>query len=143
MKKGEAIWLTREGLRQAAQLRERLKTIKWDGVISSSSPRAVRTAELISGINPEHSGTGLSAMKDILSTFKGGNVLVVSHRITLKVIMNYYSGNTLSDIARIPDIKPASLNKMVLKDDKSVIELYGDTTHYAIDVDTTHPKEEE
>lgn len=188
--------LTREGERQASQLGERLQTIEWDAVIASSSPRAVRTAELISGLNREQiqqrealreinmglwEGTritdiqwlytrefgrffeephlycptdggetyfellvrAISVMEDIISAYKGGKVLIVTHRITLKVIMNYYYGHTLSEMGKLPDMAPASLNHLVFKNGKASIKLYGDTSHYTKHVPVEPPAEEE
>ncbi|WP_036746111.1 histidine phosphatase family protein [Paenibacillus sp. UNC451MF] len=188
--------LTREGQKQAAQLRDRLKEMKWDAIFSSSSPRAVQTAEIISGMNREHVRQldafkeinmglwegqllteihglytreygrffeephlycpteggetyfellvrGVSALEDILTAFKGGKILIVTHRITLKVIMNYYFGNTLSEMREMPDIAPASLSSIHFKDGKSFIELYGDNSHYANHLAAAYPKEAE
>lgn len=177
--------ITQVGKMQAAKLRERLKEVQFDAVFSSSSLRAVTTAQMISEskqgciqqlkelkeINMglwegqsitkiqkewaqefEHffkqphlycpTGEGetywelldrtIPAMEGILSNYTGGNILIVTHRMTLKTMMNYYSGNKLDDMGNMPDIPPASLSQIIVKDSHPIIELYGDTSHYEI-----------
>lgn len=67
---------------------------------------------------------------DIINRHKGGNVLIVTHAIALKVIMAYFSGDSLDKLWNPPVIQPTSLNKVVIIDTDYNIELYGDTSHY-------------
>ncbi|GGG69668.1 histidine phosphatase family protein [Paenibacillus radicis (ex Gao et al. 2016)] len=175
--------LTPEGRRQAARLGDRLQMVKFDAIYSSPSPRALTTAQIISGstadnimkldelkeihmgvwegqsapaIQNEHSGewehffkaphlyrpTGqgetfselldrtITAVEKILQDCKGETVLVVSHRMTLKTLMNHYSGMQLSDMGDLPDVPSASLSKIVFHHSEPTIELYGDSSHY-------------
>ncbi|WP_136605246.1 histidine phosphatase family protein [Paenibacillus dokdonensis] len=175
--------LTIEGKVQAARLKERLRPVPFDAIFSSSSLRAVTTAQIISERKPddihqlealkeinmgfwegqhiasiqkewtrefEHffekphlyrpTGQGetyeelleraLPAMEGIISKYKGGSILVVTHRMTLKTILNYYSGNRLDGMGNMPDIPPASLSKITIRDAHPIVELYGDASHY-------------
>ena len=67
---------------------------------------------------------------DIINRHKGGNVLIVTHAIALKVIMAYFRGDSLEKLWNPPIIQPTSLNKIVIRDTEYNIELYGDTSHY-------------
>ncbi|MFF2089419.1 histidine phosphatase family protein [Paenibacillus sp. NPDC058174] len=175
--------LTPEGRRQAARLADRLHTVKFDAIYASPSPRALTTAQIISGSTAEnivkldelkeiHMGLwegqhvpaiqneyaeewehffeqphlyrpsgqgetyaellnrGVAAVEKILQDCKGKNVLVVSHRMTLKTIMNQYSGKQLSEMGNLPDVPSASLSKIVFHNSEPTIELYGDSSHY-------------
>lgn len=175
--------LTLDGRSQAASLRERLKNARFDGVFSSTSPRAVMTAQIVSDwqegsiqqlddlkeihmglwegqsiskiqrdypdqmkhfIEAPHlyrpTGAGetyqellkraVRSIEGIISSCNGGTVLIVTHRMTLKTIMNYYSGKALKEMGAVADIPPASLSKISIHDSHPCIELYGDTTHY-------------
>ncbi len=175
--------LTAEGRRQAACLRERLRGVPLDAIYSSSSPRAVHTAEIIAegrqqtiltlddlkeihlGVwegqrmeqirndyaqeykaffdqphlyEPAGRGETFLALFDravpsierLLSMHKGGSILLVTHRFTLKTIMNYYFGNSLGELGSMPDIPSASLSKVVVENNMTSIELLGDTSHY-------------
>lgn len=175
--------LTSLGVLQAKGLHERLKTIHFDAVYSSSSPRALNTAKLIVGDNrapiipmdelreinmglwegqridwiqkqyaeayanffdqphlyrPVGSGEtytelmrrAIPAIEGLLSKHKGEIVLVVTHRITLKSIMGHYGKIMLDQLASLPDLEPASLCKISVKDNVPSIDMYGDTSHY-------------
>ncbi|MDQ0111243.1 histidine phosphatase family protein [Paenibacillus harenae] len=67
---------------------------------------------------------------DIINRHKGGNVLIVTHAIALKVIMAYFRGDSLENLWNPPIIQPTSLNKVVITDTEYNIEMYGDTSHY-------------
>ncbi|MBU7317152.1 histidine phosphatase family protein [Paenibacillus oleatilyticus] len=175
--------LTDYGMRQAEWLKERLENIQFDAIYSSSSPRAVSTAQILSGNRPlpistldslkeinmglwegqqidwiqqqfpvqydlffndphlyRPTGHGESysellertipALNHILAEHQGQQVLIVTHRITLKVIMSYFLGKPLHEIGSMPDIHPTALCKMIMNNDVPKVELYGDTSHY-------------
>ncbi|KOY17904.1 histidine phosphatase family protein [Paenibacillus xylanivorans] len=70
------------------------------------------------------------AVERILLECEGKVVLVVSHRMTLKTLMNHYSGMQLSDMGDLPDVPSASLSKIAFRNSHPSIELYGDVSHY-------------
>ncbi|MFF2907538.1 histidine phosphatase family protein [Paenibacillus sp. NPDC057934] len=72
----------------------------------------------------------IPAVKDIMGKHTGGNVLLVTHRITLKVIMAYYLGKELHELRELPDVLSTSLSKIVWRNGSAHVELYGDTSHY-------------
>ncbi|XOK63660.1 histidine phosphatase family protein [Paenibacillus elgii] len=175
--------LTDYGMRQAEWLKERLENIQFDAIYSSSSPRALSTAQILSGNRPlqistldslkeinmglwegqqiewiqqqfpvqydlffndphlyRPTGHGESysellertipALNHILAEHQDQQVLLVTHRITLKVIMSYFLGKPLHEIGSMPDIHPTALCKMIMNNDVPKVELYGDTSHY-------------
>jgi probable phosphoglycerate mutase len=175
--------LTELGVLQAEWLHKRLESVSFDAVYSSSSPRALRTAQIVAGnsrgsitqmdelkeinmglwegqqidliqeryakeyfefFNSPHlyqpTGSGETyqelldrskiAIDRILSLYQGGNVLIVTHRITLKTILGYYGNKTLEQLASLSDIESTSLSKISIKDDIPSIEMYGDISHY-------------
>lgn len=72
----------------------------------------------------------ISVIKRILAAHSGGRVLIVTHRITLKVIMAYFLGYSLSEIGEMPDILSTALCKVTIHDGVPHVELLGDTSHY-------------
>ncbi|GLI08846.1 phosphatase [Paenibacillus tyrfis] len=160
-----------------------MENIQFDAIYSSSSPRALNTAPIVSGNRPvqistldslkeinmglwegqqiDHiqqqyptpfdrffnephlyrpTGRGESylellertipAFNHILAEHQGQQVLIVTHRITLKVIMSYFLGKPLHEIGGMPDIHPTALCKIILDNDVPKVKLYGDTSHY-------------
>ncbi|MEK8131646.1 histidine phosphatase family protein [Paenibacillus filicis] len=79
---------------------------------------------------PELLDRSVSAMEDILSKHQGESLLIVTHRITLKALLNYYAGRSLSELGNHPDVPPASLSRIVRENGKTTVELYGDISHY-------------
>ncbi|MGE6261121.1 histidine phosphatase family protein [Heyndrickxia sporothermodurans] len=69
-------------------------------------------------------------IESILSNDNGKNILIVTHRFTTKIILNYFLRNRLEDLGKIPDVLSASLSKITIKNGLPFIELYRDTTHY-------------
>ncbi|MGO4790883.1 histidine phosphatase family protein [Paenibacillus sp. 2KB_20] len=84
---------------------------------------------------PELLDRAVTAVERILLSYRGGTVLIVTHRMTLKTLMNHYSGMQLSNMGNLPDIPSASLSKIVFHDSHPFIELYGDTSHYEVNAD--------
>jgi len=72
----------------------------------------------------------LPAIQDILTKHKGQQVLIVTHRITLKAIMSYFMNKQLHEIGIMPDIHPTALCKVTIHNDALNVDLYGDTAHY-------------
>lgn len=69
-------------------------------------------------------------VNEIISKHNGGNVLIVTHAIALKVIMAYFKGDSLDKLWDPPVIQPTALNKVVIEDGRFNIELHGDVSHY-------------
>jgi len=175
--------LARSGLQQAGWLRDRLEQTHFDAVYASSSPRALKTAQIITGERPVdivtqdalreinmglwegqqvsdieqqfpvqfdqffhaphlYTPTGegesyadlyersIPAINTIIAQHQGQQLLVVTHRITLKVIMSYFLNKQLQDIAEMADLHPTALCKITLTGDQPEVNLYGDTSHY-------------
>ncbi|GGH12166.1 histidine phosphatase family protein [Paenibacillus segetis] len=72
----------------------------------------------------------LPTIQNILTKHKGKQVLIVTHRITLKAIMSYFMKKQLHEIGSMPDIHPTALCKITFHDEVANIDLYGDTAHY-------------
>ncbi|UNK20736.1 histidine phosphatase family protein [Paenibacillus sp. N3/727] len=72
----------------------------------------------------------LPAIQDILTNHNGQQVLIVTHRITLKAIMSYFMNKQLNEIGSMPDIHPTALCKVTIHNDVLNVDLYGDTAHY-------------
>ncbi|GGA36967.1 histidine phosphatase family protein [Paenibacillus physcomitrellae] len=185
--------LTAAGRLQAEKLHERLIKVDFTKVYASTSPRAITTAEIISGKKRERIGQldglreinmglwegrqvgdiqneyaveydnffsqphiylptaggetyiklrdrAVSAVEVILSEAdaaqsgaergRGSHILVVTHRMTLRTLMNHYAGNDLEGMGGTPDIPPASLSAIAFRDGRARVELYGDISHY-------------
>jgi broad specificity phosphatase PhoE len=72
----------------------------------------------------------IPVLQDIVTAHSGGNVFIVTHRITLKAILGYYLGRDLHELGELPDILSTSLSKISYRDGVPHIEMYGDTSHY-------------
>jgi len=72
----------------------------------------------------------LPAIQDILTKHQGQQILVVTHRITLKAMMSYFMKKQLHEIGTMPDIHPTALCKVTIHHDVLNVDLYGDTAHY-------------
>ncbi|MEK5255601.1 histidine phosphatase family protein [Paenibacillus sp. FSL F4-0125] len=175
--------LTALGEQQAEWLRDRLEGENLSAIYSSTSPRALHTAQILRGkrslsiqqdaslmeINmsiwegmntdqieqdyplqyshfftrpdlylPLASGETYSQLEQrvtptierIINDNKGLEVLIVTHRITLKVIMAHFLNKSLQELGEMPDILSTALCKVTLTDHHTTIDLYGDTSHY-------------
>lgn len=69
-------------------------------------------------------------IEEIINSNQGKKIIIVTHRITLKVIMSHFKNQDIRDICNNPDIEPASLSKVCIQDGISKILLYGDISHY-------------
>lgn len=72
----------------------------------------------------------LPSIQDILTKHRGQQVLIVTHRITLKAIMSYFMKKQLNEIGTMPDLHPTALCKVSMNHDVLNVDLYGDTSHY-------------
>lgn len=175
--------LTLLGKQQAKWLRAKLADTPFEAIYSSTSGRALQTAEFIRGgrktdivasdrlkeINlglwegrkyvhleredpdrhyafwnepqryePTDQGESFAQLwdrvipevLDIISRHRGGNVLIVTHAITLKVIMAYFRGDPMEKLWSAPFIQPTALCEVSITGDRYTVEKYGDTTHY-------------
>lgn len=68
-------------------------------------------------------------MKELLSRYKEGNILLVTHTITLKHIMSLWDGKELSALWEEPFIAQTSLSIVEVKEDKGIIRMYAKTPH--------------
>lgn len=75
-------------------------------------------------------GRTLPAIKDIITKHKGKEVLIVTHRITLKAVMGYFLNKQLDEMGNLPDIYPTALCKITMNEDTPEVDLYGDVSHY-------------
>ncbi|GAA3407821.1 histidine phosphatase family protein [Paenibacillus hodogayensis] len=71
----------------------------------------------------------LPALEKIAAEHAGGHVLIVTHRITLRTVLGHYEGKSLRELGELPDLPPASLSLVRLRDGKASVELYGDASH--------------
>ncbi|GAC1502603.1 MAG: phosphoserine phosphatase 1 [Ktedonobacteraceae bacterium] len=175
--------LTELGLLQATWLRDAMRAIELDALYSSSSLRAVRTAEIIRGqrnleivtydalreINmgdwegktaneiqltdaqgldtfwyrpaeyiPTNHGESfhdiqnrvIPVLNEIIARHPGQTIMLVSHGITLKVMLTHFEQRSLAKLWDPPFIQPTALSKVVIEDNTTTIELNGDTSHY-------------
>jgi probable phosphoglycerate mutase len=175
--------LTALGEQQAEWLKDRLDGENLGAIYSSTSPRALHTAQIIRGsrslpiqqqaslmeINmgswegrntdqiqqdyplqyshfftrpdlyiPQTSGETYTQLEQrvmptierIVNDNVGLEVLIVTHRMTLKVIMAHFLGKSLQELGELPDILSTALCKVTLTDNHATIDLYGDTSHY-------------
>lgn len=72
----------------------------------------------------------LPSIQEIMKKHKGQQVLIVTHRITLKAIMSYFMNKQLDEIGTMPDLHPTALCKVTMDNDVFHVDLYGDTSHY-------------
>lgn len=72
------------------------------------------------------------ALTEIIANHQGGTLLIVTHAVTLKLILAHFRGDPLEKLWQPPIIHPTALNKVVLdlNQRQSIIEIMGDTSHY-------------
>lgn len=78
----------------------------------------------------------VGAVERIVTTYPGGIVGLVSHGDVIRAIIAYYAGMHLDSYHRLA-IDPASLSIIAVRDNRPVIMLLNDTSHYAA-VDEGH-----
>lgn len=69
-------------------------------------------------------------LKDIVSAHPNENVLIVTHTMTLKAMMNSLHNKPTSTIWEPPFIKQTSLTVIDFEDDKFNVILHGDASHH-------------
>lgn len=72
----------------------------------------------------------IPAIENIINLNQGKSILIVTHRITLKVTMAYFKNQNIHEICNNPDIEPASVSKINLCNGIYKVLVYGDTSHY-------------
>jgi len=72
----------------------------------------------------------IPAVKEIIARHPGETTLIVTHAATLKVILGFFEERPLEKLWEPPFIHPTALCKIVIVEDKPVIELHGDISHY-------------
>lgn len=174
--------LTELGETQAKWLGAKLCQERIDAIVSSSSGRAFRTAELIRGNMPleiiksdalremylgpwegmRHTEISerfpveqenlwhhphlyqpsegesyfqlmkrvVDEIKNIIFENKGKNILIVTHAIVLKAILAHFEGKKLEDFWSGAYMHSTCLNIIEVHQDKHVIKLQGDISHY-------------
>lgn len=172
--------LTDEGVDQAQKLSEKLRTIAFDKIYSSSAQRAIDTAHLvfphakinvqdtISEINmgtwegqthewiesnyphqwdaffnepltyiPENDGESFqdvaNRVKEFITLLNESNdetVAIVSHRITIRIIIALLQDGTLENVHIIEDIQPNSCTTLTLENGALTILDFNSTRHY-------------
>lgn len=75
----------------------------------------------------------INNLHQIISTYQGKSILIVTHTVVVKLLMAYFEDRILKDIWNPPYIHPACLCKIELEMHKSNIILHGDISHYKED----------
>jgi len=73
----------------------------------------------------------LKTINKIIDEKKSGNILIVTHGITLKMIMNYFEKQSLENLWETPYIQNTSVSLIQIKNREPNILLYSDTSHIA------------
>lgn len=76
----------------------------------------------------------IPALTELIAAHRGGTLLIVTHAVTLKLIMAYFRDNPLEKLWQPPMLHPTALNKVILDSDRgdATIEMVGDTSHYSV-----------
>lgn len=72
----------------------------------------------------------VQALNDIIKRHPGGVILVVSHRITIKVLLAHFLNQPLAELWTTGDIEPTSLSCVEIKTGIAKLISYSDTSHY-------------
>ncbi|NUU59387.1 histidine phosphatase family protein [Paenibacillus agri] len=72
----------------------------------------------------------LHKLQDILEKHEGQSVLIVTHTITIKLLMAYFEGKAMKELWGLPEIHPTSLCRIDITDGIPDIVLHGDISHY-------------
>jgi probable phosphoglycerate mutase len=175
--------LTELGILQAAWLRDALLDIEMTALYSSTSQRAIKTAEIIRAKRPleiltydafreidmgdwegktideiqqidaqsldiflrdptEYVPTNhgesfydlqhrvVPVLDQIIERHPDQTIMIVSHGITLKLMLAHFEQRPLAQLWNPPFLQPTALSKVVIEDSVTTLELNGDTTHY-------------
>lgn len=66
---------------------------------------------------------------------EGESILIVTHTVTLKIIMSHFFKERQLALWQPPYIHPTALCKVVIEDQQVSIELHGDISHYPEEMD--------
>jgi len=69
-------------------------------------------------------------VNSLLLRHEGETILIVTHAATLKTILNYFAGRALAQLWQPPFIHPTALCKVIAENQRFLIELHGDISHY-------------
>ncbi|GCE50941.1 putative phosphoglycerate mutase [Thermosporothrix hazakensis] len=72
----------------------------------------------------------LPFLQSVLEKQKGETLLLVTHAATLKTIMAFFDERPMERLWEPPAAYPTGLCKVVIEEQKPLIELYGDISHY-------------
>jgi probable phosphoglycerate mutase len=71
------------------------------------------------------------AFNELVAQHEGQTLLVVSHGVTLKVLLASLEGRHLSRLWEPPHMHSTALSKVVVRNGQPIIEFQGDTSHYS------------
>ena len=69
-------------------------------------------------------------LDEIVARHPDQAIMIVSHGITLKLMLTHFEQRPLAKLWDPPFIQPTALSKVVIEDSVTTLELNGDTTHY-------------
>lgn len=73
----------------------------------------------------------LSALDRIIKAEHDGNVLIVTHSVVKKLLINYFKGNPLNSLWAPPFIHGTSLTVVEINSDgQATLKIIGDTSHF-------------
>jgi broad specificity phosphatase PhoE len=72
----------------------------------------------------------LHKLQEILERHEGQSVLIVTHTITIKLLMAYFEGKVMKELWGLPEIHPTSLCRIDITDGVPEVVLHGDISHY-------------
>jgi len=73
----------------------------------------------------------IGAIHKIVETRKSGNILIVTHGVTLKLILAYFESRSLEDLWKSKFVKNTSLSLIEFDGEEYQIALYADSSHIA------------
>ncbi|MBK3496637.1 histidine phosphatase family protein [Viridibacillus sp. YIM B01967] len=73
----------------------------------------------------------LAALARIIEANGDGNILIVTHSVVKKLLINYFKGNPLNTLWNPPFIHGTSLTIVEIDSDgQAILKIVGDTTHF-------------
>ncbi|MDE8070882.1 histidine phosphatase family protein, partial [Erysipelothrix rhusiopathiae] len=69
-------------------------------------------------------------VKNLTTQYVGKTIALVSHRITLKVLTNFFINHDLTSIINQEDFDSTSLTKIIIDEDGTHLIYRNDTSHY-------------
>ncbi len=71
----------------------------------------------------------LMALKELESLHRGKHILVVSHAITLRLLLIVFEKRSLNDLWKVADIKQTSVTEIEMSNDEIKIVRKADASH--------------